>query len=304
MSKTYTKHTVADLRDKKGLTWKAIAKKIGRSERTAQRWYKDAQDGPKETRKQRGMRLLEEDNKVVDIRRFKPMTATGDMLVTCDWHIPVHDPALVNEVIKKAHNENIKTLIIGGDYFNMDAFSSYPPHQKDAGIEVERQQGLLVMDALLDTFDDIYMFWGNHDFRFAKQLNYKISFVYAINWLLADLGAKRLKKLKVSDVDYMYLEQQKTYRMSHQTNFSSSPLTVARKLATKYNQSIITAHSHHCAIGVALDGQNVVIEGGGLYDKAKTEYIQKTTTHHEWVPGFTMFKDGIPTVFSPVFGNL
>jgi hypothetical protein len=304
MTKPYTKQTVAELRDKKKMPWKKIAERIGKSERTAQRWYKEAAELPKETKAQGKIRLLEEDNGVVDVSRFAPMTASGDMIVTCDWHIPVHDPALVNAVIRKAHEEDIKTLIIGGDYFNMDSFSSYAPHQKDAGIEIEREQGLLIMDALLDTFDDIYIFWGNHDYRFARQLNYKISFIYAIKWMLADLGPKKLDRLHVSDVDYMILEQEKTYRMSHQTNFSSVPLTVARKLATKYNQSIITAHSHHFAIGVALDGQNLCLEGGGLYDKAKTEYIQKTTTHHEWVPGFTMFKGGLPTLFSPVFGNL
>lgn len=283
------------LRDIEDRTWTYIGNAVSLDRRTVKKWY--------EAGSNTAVRLISE-QPIVDTAQFQPMVADGDMLVTCDWHIPLHDPIMVNNVINKAHEENIKTLVIGGDYWDMTSYSHFAPHQREAPFEVERSTGLEIMDALTDTFDEILVFWGNHDWRFMRINEFKFSFKYGMEMLFQPLGKKKLAKLTFSNLDHMYLEQFKEFRFNHQTNFSKIPLTVPRTLAQKYHCSIITAHSHHCAMGVALDGENIIIEGGGLFDKKVTEYIQKTTTHHDWVQGYTMFKNGIPTLFSPLFGNI
>lgn len=243
----------------------------------------------------------------VDRKRFQPLVATGDMLVTCDWHVPLYDSAMVNSVLRTAHKENIKKLVIGGDFFNGDSVSRYDDKQvaKEAGYLAERKHALEIFDVLLDEFDEIDLFEGNHDYRFVKLFGFQLNLDQVIKEvLLAGLSKEKLDKLRISVLDYMYLDQHKVYRFSHQRNFSKVPLTVGYGFAGKYNMSIITAHSHHCAMGVAKDGINVIIEGGGLYDKNITEYIQKTSDHHEWVQGYTMFKNRVPTLFSPQFGNI
>lgn len=248
-----------------------------------------------------------EDDKT-PIKRFAPLVRVGDAIVTCDFHIPLHQPALINLLVKAAKQEGINKLIIAGDYFNMETFSSYLPYQPEAALEIERHDGNLVMKTLLRTFDEIDLIWGNHDFRLSRKLGFKKSFEECMKWMLEGLSDEEMAKIRISELDYMYYypeseTQGRQIRICHPRDYSKAPLTGAKALAEKHGCSIITAHSHHFAIGVAPDGYNLMIEGGGFFDKARTEYIQKSTKHPEWVPGFTIFKDGIPTLVSPVFGN-
>lgn len=258
------------------------------------------------------------------IERFAPLVRTGDAMVTCDWHIPLHDPVLINRMINCARINDIKTLIIGGDYFHMEAFSSFLPAQPEASLEQERYDGNLIMKTLLETFDKIDFIWGNHDFRLTRKLGFKKSFEECMRWMLGELTEDELAKIRFSELDYMLyypdyhfrnlgekatidqtleVVEGKCFRVCHPRNFSSVPLTVGRKLAVKHSSSIITAHSHHHAIGAAPNGVDLVIEGGGFFDKRRTEYIQKSTANHEWVQGFTMFKNGLPHLISPAMGN-
>lgn len=310
------------------LTFEQIAQRMGFSERTARRRYDGAVLA-------RAAETLSEDATIDEfpsmpalklpkvskylpdnqksIERFKPLTRTGDAVVTCDFHIPLHDPALVNVMINAASDFGIRRLIIAGDFFNMDQLSSYLPHQPEAALDVERFEGNLVMKTLLQHFDEVDFFWGNHDFRLTKKLGYKHSFTECMKWMFSELTEHEMSKIRFSDLDYMEyyptgddprvkLRGQK-FRICHPINFSSTPLTIARKLAQKHSCSIITAHSHHCAIGAAPNGVDICIEGGGFFAKDRTEYIQKTSTHHEWTTGFTIFKEGLPTLISPIFGN-
>ena len=68
------------------------------------------------------------------------------------------------------------------------------------------------------------------------------------------------------------------------------------------NANVITAHSHHCAIGYATDGERVVAEAGGLFDRTQTAYLQRTTTHPNWAQGFCLLKRDEPIIIdSPGF---
>lgn len=324
---------VLHLRDDEDMTFAEIGSRLGFSERTARRRYEagvlhraadelgveeDLVDFP----------AVPELNIVVDsdyipedklpIERFQPLTRSGDALVICDLHIPLHDPILINKMIRVAQENDIKQLIIAGDYFNMEEFSSYLPYQPEAALDLERHDGNLIMKTLCRSFDEVDFIWGNHDFRLSKKLGFKKSFDECMRWMLSELTEEEFAKIRFSELDYMHYfpvsldsislsnlgSWQRKFRIMHPRNFSSQPLTVGRKLAQKFDCSVITAHSHHCAIGMAPNGRDIVIEGGGFFDKTRTEYIQKSTTHHEWVQGFTMFKDGIPTLFSPAFGNI
>jgi hypothetical protein len=66
--------------------------------------------------------------------------------------------------------------------------------------------------------------------------------------------------------------------------------------------NVITAHSHHCSIGPGLDGSSVAIEAGGLHDKSKTAYLQRSTTFPHWSQGYVFVdEDNIPHVRSPLW---
>lgn len=302
------------LRNQEDLTWEVIGARLGFSARTAARRYEtylDLEQPPVEE-------LLDDEQFSVSVTsdyvpedkepldRFKPLKVYGDCMVTMDYHIPLHDAPLINEMIRVAKDQQHNQLIIAGDYWNMDTFSSFLPHQPEAAWPVERDDGNIIMKTLLRTFDEIYMCWGNHDFRLAKATGFKHSFTECMKWALAGLDSDELSRIHFSDLDYIlyYPGDDREYRVCHPRNFSSIPLAVPRQLAPKYDSSIITAHSHHCAMGVAVNGTDLIIDGGGFFDKTRTEYIQKTSKFHEWVPGFVEFVSGIPQLYSPVFGNL
>lgn len=309
---------VSKLRDDKDLTFEEIGEELGFSERTARRRYKAAvissmmesdeelHDFPdKPAKLELGQISTFIPDGKAEIERFKPLTRTGDAVVTADYHIPLHDPGFVNVMIEYARQHKIKNLIIAGDYFNMDSFSSYLPHQPEAAWDIEHKDGNVVMKTLLKTFDEIDVIWGNHDFRLTKAIGFKHSFTECMKWALSSLTESEMSRVRFSDLDYMHYFPMETqaFRICHPKNFSSEPLTVPRKLAPKYDVGIISAHSHHCAMGVASNGKDIILEPGGFFDKSRTEYIQKTSTYHDWVQGFAAFKDGIAELISPIFGN-
>lgn len=305
---------VVKLRDENDLTFAEIGGRLGFSESTAKRRYKAGilleteEDFPEtdEVVIPNDYEFLPEDRGPIE--RFNPLVRTGNAIVTMDFHIPLHDPKLINTMLRCADKEEINKLIIAGDYFNMEAFSSFLPYQPEASLQQERYDGNLVMRQLLKYFDEVDFIVGNHDYRLVKKLGYKKSFEDCMNWMLSGLSDQEMNRINFSDLDFMeywplHEGLGRKFRVCHPRNFSTNPLTVGRKLATKHNCSIITGHSHHFAIGAAQNGHDLVIEGGGFYSKERTEYIQKTTGHHEWVQGFTFFKNGVPNLVGPLFGN-
>lgn len=312
---------VVRLRDEEELTFEEIAERLQFSERTARRRYEagilqktvdhliddEVEDFPEvEPLDIKVTSPWIPENKV-EIDRLKPLVVVGNAMIICDLHIPLHDPKLINTMINCARENGIKKLVIAGDYFHMETFGSYLPFQPEAALEVERHDGNYILKALLKTFEEIVIIWGNHDYRLTRKLGFKKSFIECMKWMLSSLSEDDWKKITISDLDYMYyypqVEGDNKWRICHPRNFSSVPLTVGRKMAQKYNCNVITAHSHHFAMGASPNGKDIVIEGGGFYHKGRTEYIQKSNTNHEWVPGFTMFKDGIPNLISPLLKN-
>jgi hypothetical protein len=240
--------------------------------------------------------------------RFKfeldiPVVHTGDVMITADWHIPLYDPCYVNEMIRTARAEELSSLIIGGDFFNFDALSQYDPKQLDAGLERELDEGLNVMNVLLETFDTIYYVWGNHDARMHKALGFSLQFKEAMKLVFGSLGEEALERMVFTNLDHMWVEDGEEgstpWYICHPRSYNSVPLTSARKLASKVNANVITNHSHHCAVGFGVDGQKIVAEGGGLFDKNKTAYLQRSTTYPTWVQGYSWLKDGKLMVTSP-----
>jgi predicted phosphodiesterase len=312
---------VVRLRDDEDKTFVEIADQLEISERTVRRRYAAAQlhraadeltDGATlekfpevEPLVIKAKDFLEEDVEVIS--RFTPVQVVGDAVIACDLHIPLYDPGLVNVLIRAAKKEGIKTLIIAGDFWNMDEFSSYPPVQPEAKFDIERKEGNIVLKTLLRWFDSIIIIWGNHDFRLTRSLGYKYSFTECMKWAFSSLTDEEMAKVTFSDLDYMYYHpggaKDWKIRVCHPSTYSDQPLVVPRKLAIKYNCGVYTAHSHHCAIGAAPNGHDIILEGGGFFDKSRTEYIQRTNPNHEWVSGFFFFKDGFPHMISPLIGT-
>ena len=221
--------------------------------------------------------------------------------ITADWHIPIYDVEYANKFIQDAKARGISKLIIGGDFFNFDALSQYHPKQEGAGVEGELREAEVVMRTLLETFDVIYFLWGNHDARLHKALGHAMKFEASMKLVFGSLGEEALSRIKFTNLDHMWIgdEDDDRWYICHPGNYTRVPLSGARVLATKYRANVITAHSHHCAVGYAIDGDAVVAEIGGLFDRHKTAYLQRSTTFPSWAQGYAFLEEGRLYVQSP-----
>lgn len=230
----------------------------------------------------------------------------ADVMVTADWHIPLYDPGYVNIMIQAAQDLGIDTLIIAGDFFNFDALSRFEPKQDEAGLARELNEGLAVMSVLLETFKKIYYIWGNHDARMHRALGFAIQFREAMKMVFGALGTELLDRIEFTNLDHMWVEFTDTgerWYICHPASYSRVPLSNPRQLAAKYDANIICAHSHHAAIGHAVNGKHTVVEAGGLFDKDKTAYLQRTTTYPTWQQGFGAFLGGRFLLSTPQWGT-
>ena len=233
----------------------------------------------------------------------KPLEVLAPAMITADWHMPLFSPAWFNHMMETAEREKIRTLVIGGDLFNMDALARHEPiaqgdrkGRRDmfkAEIAVARSS----MRVALEWFDQIYVIWGNHDFRFLRFLQYKTNFKTAMEILLGDEIAD--ERVYISNLDHLWVRPHKdapsweSWYVCHPENYSKVPLSVARQLSPIHRANVITAHAHHFAYGHAVDGKMRVADAGGLFDHKLQGYLQRTATFPTHQNGYSWIdKDG------------
>jgi hypothetical protein len=240
----------------------------------------------------------------------RPIEVVGKVAVAADWHIPLMDYAYANTMVAHLEEAGYTTLAIPGDFFNMDALSRYEGKQASANFEREVHEGLVVMDSLLDTFDRVIFTKGNHDYRLARTLGFKLSFKHAISLLFGDLDKGKKERLEISNLDYLWVRPTPKARdydswyVCHPANYSTLPLSTARVLAGKLGTNVLTAHSHHCAKGFAANGYHVVGELGGLHDRDVTAYLQESNKFGNWNQGYaTINEHNKLKLYSPFWDN-
>lgn len=240
-----------------------------------------------------------EDRFIVELD--KPLVITEDCGVAADFHIPLYDPAYVNEMILKLKDEGISTLVVGGDFLNMDELSRFEDKQPTANLERELDEAVNVMGVLTEAFDRIVYMWGNHDARLHTSLGMKLQFKHAMRLVFEPLGKDVLTKIEITNLDHAYYRgpNGEKWYICHPASYNRAPLTTARLLAAKLDCNVLTAHSHHSAVGYATNGHHVVAEIGGLFDRAKTQYLQRSTTNPVWTQGYALLKEGKLKVYSP-----
>lgn len=227
-----------------------------------------------------------------------PLRHHGPVAVTADWHIPLVDYAYASHFLQHADDLGMKTLVIGGDFFNHDALSSFDYKQASADLKTELREANHIMASLVQQFDKIYFLWGNHDARLHKALQYQVSFSQAMRMCFGELGEEALSKIHFTNLDHMWVND--SVYICHPKNYSQVPLTTARKLAAKFQAHVITAHSHHAAMGYDVSGKFMCVEAGGLFDADKTAYLQRTTAFPKWRQGYSFVeKDGRISMHTP-----
>lgn len=226
----------------------------------------------------------------------KPYTVKGDWAVTADWHVPLYDAELVNKFLDDA--AEYKNLLIAGDFLNGDSLSQYMPKQKSAGIEKELYEAKSLMEILCANFKHILFLKGNHDYRYTKSAEYRESFVESMTEVFKDVP-RHGARLGFSNLDHCYIISNKQkYFIAHPATYSKNPLNNPLAISDIKKCHVLTAHTHHCAMGWDPSGEFVVGELGGFFNIAQTEYLQGTTAYPNWSNGYWFIKNGKPSMVS------
>ena len=217
-----------------------------------------------------------------------------DAIVIADVELPDHDADLMRLVVAMAIRHDIKTLIIGGDFWAFDSITPWPKvYQKDAGcLRDHLHIGEVVLQKAWEWFTDVYAVMGNHDRRFNKKLE-------------GQLGPYEIMSAAyrpiVKPYAHLYLETSRGRIMVvHPKNYHKAQLSVPSQLIASEERRchICSTHTHHCCQGFDLSGQWQLAEIGCLRDPSRTQYKQENkTTHAQWVQGFAMIRNGFIRTF-------
>jgi hypothetical protein len=222
----------------------------------------------------------------------------GDWIIAGDIHLNTMNRVWAQQplAIAKRWLTGKRRMLLAGDFLNMDAFSNYESDVSSHAFRTELAAGRDFLKTYLDTFDDIYILMGNHDRRPGKRTKgtIKAEMVYQMIAPYSD-------RVHVSSWGWATIQARTgTWRVTHGSNYSVNTLAVASNLAQKFQQHIIGHHQHHLAVGFDRYKRYLVIDNGGLFLEDHLLYTRlDDNTMPRMVNGFTMLKDGYPTVFGP-----
>ena len=236
-----------------------------------------------------------------------------DFIVISDIEIPDHDPAMLEAALLTAIAQNIKTLIIAGDYLATDNPTLTQWAQTwAAGNEINYEGAigiaLEILRRYLQWFDRIVILEGNHDDRINRATGGEVWF----GMLLRE--AQRYAedadaKVVFTRYNYLYVRTRRgPVYVCHQHDYSKTPVRLAQEHyavqngpdydptdpdSVKESCHIIVTHCHIYQSGVTPDDYREVHALGTMRNPLKTKYMRtKATKHTKWTQGFMMVKGG------------
>lgn len=220
----------------------------------------------------------------------------GDCIVTGDFQLPTTDYEMAERVLVVGRALGIKTLLIVGDWVNMDAFSKYDHIVPPIPFATEVQVSVRLMERYARWFDDIWLALGNHEHRLLKLMKGDVS-GSMLGRLLSAVG----DKLHITPYSHIIIHSGgQTWRATHQVNYSKIKGRVGDELAQKYQMNILTHHQHHAAKLMDRYGRYVIIDNGGLFDADKMAYVKlRDSTSVGMTKGFTVLLRGTGHLLTP-----
>ena len=229
------------------------------------------------------------------------MRLAGDFMIVSDVHAPATDWALASRVAQVARRwlKPPRRLLVIGDLMNFEIFSRYEALLPMPSLTVELEAARYAIQLWQQTFSEIYLTLGNHDYRWVKSLLGAYEEDTIIDLLYALLHNP--SGLKVSIYPYLMVDTPTgLWHLSHIKNYSQVPLSVARKKANRHkDRHVLLAHQHH--IGMALDesGCYMLSDLPMLGDPERLAYVGLGDSNAPMMKqGFGMLRNGTLTLFS------
>ena len=217
-------------------------------------------------------------------------------VLTADWHLPYFSWFWCDKVLQVGRmHSGKKILIVGGDFFNLDAFSKWDFNDEDDNLDQELAAAKYVLKELLKVFDEIYFSVGNHESRILYSSKGKLNYTHLMKMLLDD---KTLADGRIVISNYPYVMLNNKWRVTHSSQYSVNKTAVARNLNNKFRQSIVNAHGHFLSITKGVSGDDVIGDIGGIFDQKKIHYSNlRDTAHPVWNNGFWVIRNNVPYIF-------
>lgn len=213
-------------------------------------------------------------------------------LIASDWHGERYDRSLKKVLFKVADEYSVDALLVPGDFWDCDAYTSFTRFNHELTFRHEVRLIRELLKELTERFKYLYFCRGNHEHR----------------WLKANLGMMCMEDLfyvtgitkgyKVTLDDHIFLSSNgENWRVCHPPEFSKTIFKIPKALAEKYKMHIFYAHGHRLGWCMDESGTYQCVEGGGLFDKKRIEYLRNTTRYAEVASGFWLIQDGWANVF-------
>lgn len=203
-----------------------------------------------------------------------------------DWHVPVHHVAFTDAVIDWMTEHQPDTLVINGDFVDVEAASSHGGNPSPPNLLDEMEQG----NAMLDRIDDALpvarkvFAMGNHETRLQRQITALIPTLHgAIE--IADLLDLEGRGYEI--FDYMVPCNLGGFSVVHGT---WCPKNYAAKYLRDYGMpgggGMGLGHTHRPQMQTRNNrtGFGAVYGFGHGADEEKAAYLKKTPS--DWVMGF------------------
>jgi hypothetical protein len=217
------------------------------------------------------------------------ITLRGNWMVTSDWHVPYHDPELIELMVATANRFHVENLAIVGDFFDLKWLSHFDIKDLEGSLRDDLAIGIQMLNELLHDFKRVFWSMGNHEYRIFRALKWMLN--------LPDLAAMLVdnKRLVATQLTHAVLKSGgREYRLTHPKSYSRKAADVAVQLAEKFHCNVLSAHGHLMGTRISVSGEYVGADLGGMFDMERQEYLylEGDTTHPVWNSGFAMVKDG------------
>ena len=209
-----------------------------------------------------------------------------EAIVCSDWHVPGESKVWYHKLLEYRRTNDIKTIVIGGDFWNFDSISRWVIKDKKRTLSQELEKGLNILKSLTKDAN-VYLVCGNHDLRIAVSFGGALSFS---EWM----HGFDIENLTVTDNDYLHLKSgSATYRICHPDTYSRIKGNVVSKLAHNLQENVMIGHHHFTSLSTNPTGQYVCADLGSMC--AKTEFLYKnsaTTSFPDWENSFLHIREG------------
>ena len=196
----------------------------------------------------------------------------GDYALVSDLHIPFYDPLVLERLMTDSDKAGVRRLVICGDTFDLNSMNHKrgSNYQRKAQDDVEAARP--VLKALLECFEEIQVFSGNHDDWIAQAMRDHFSTSFLFSSFFKEMPKIKWSKYGQADV----MSGGKKWKLLHGTSFSgANPLGPAKRYASQFQCNIVSGHQHRCEDGWDVSGNFRCVVLGGAYDPTRMSYLHR-----------------------------